>query len=308
MAVVWSLAFAWAARVQLPAWVPALLALVAWAVYIGDRLLDARAGLRTGQTARLRDRHHFHHRHRRVLAPLAVISACAAAWIVFSLMPPGARERNSVLAAAAVAYFSGVHSSRRLPRLVPPLLVPLLPPLLSKEFLAGLLFTAGCVLPALSRAAAGPGSTLWPLWTAAVYFAALAWLNCHAIERWESEATPPALEKRRVRSDFPEKHSSGANPPIDSAGFCVRAKALTYQSWPTAQTSFPFALLLAFAGVLLAPVLRSNQPRTAALVGAAAASALLLALLDRLRSRLTPLALRVAADLVLLTPLALYFR
>jgi hypothetical protein len=38
------------------------------------------------------------------------------------------------------------------------------------------------------------------------------------------------------------------------------------------------------------------------LVAAGAASALLLALLDRLRRRLTPLALRAAADLVLLTP------
>jgi hypothetical protein len=34
---------------------------------------------------------------------------------------------------------------------------------------------------------------------------------------------------------------------------------------------------------------------------------LLLALLDRTRERMTPLALRAAADLVLLTPLALLF-
>lgn len=42
VAVVWSLGFAWAAGVRLPVWIPILLALVAWAVYIGDRLLDAR--------------------------------------------------------------------------------------------------------------------------------------------------------------------------------------------------------------------------------------------------------------------------
>jgi hypothetical protein len=47
------------------------------------------------------------------------------------------------------------------------------------------------------------------------------------------------------------------------------------------------------------------QPRAAALLGTAAASALLLALLDRLRPRLTPLTQRALADLVLLTPLAL---
>ena len=38
---------------------------------------------------------------------------------------------------------------------------------------------------------------------------------------------------------------------------------------------------------------------------AGVASSLLLALLDRVRNRLTPLALRCAADLVLLTPLIL---
>jgi hypothetical protein len=50
------------------------------------------------------------------------------------------------------------------------------------------------------------------------------------------------------------------------------------------------------------------RPRPAALTAAAAASALLLALLDRIRGRLTPLALRAAADLVLLTPLVLLLR
>jgi hypothetical protein len=45
--------------------------------------------------------------------------------------------------------------------------------------------------------------------------------------------------------------------------------------------------------------------RAAELAMAAALSSLLLAALDGLRSRLSPLALRAAADLVLLTPLAL---
>jgi len=43
-------------------------------------------------------------------------------------------------------------------------------------------------------------------------------------------------------------------------------------------------------------------------VFAAAVSSLLLSLLDLVRARLTPLALRAAADLVLLTPLALILR
>jgi hypothetical protein len=49
--VAWSLNFAWAAGVNLPKWVPVLLALGTWAVYVGDRLLDARAAFRSGNLA-----------------------------------------------------------------------------------------------------------------------------------------------------------------------------------------------------------------------------------------------------------------
>ena len=251
VAVVWSLGFAWAAGIRLPLWVPVLLALVAWAVYVGDRLLDARAGLRSAAPHRLRERHLFHWRHRRTLVPLAAASACAAAWIVLALMPAGVRERDSLLAAAALAYFTRVHSSRSRPLFRSPLL--------TKELLVGLLFTAGCILPAWYRTHAA-----WPLAAPAVYFALLAWLNCHSIDRWESRA-------RR-------KH--------------------------TAQILAP-APLLALAGLLLFTCLLAVQPRSAALVAAGAASALLLALLDRQRNRLTPVALRAAADLALLTPLLL---
>ncbi|HEV2485202.1 MAG TPA: hypothetical protein VGT08_06695 [Terracidiphilus sp.] len=253
VALVWSLAFAWVARVRLPLWVPALLALAVWAVYVADRLLDARAGLRA--TNCLRDRHLFHWRHRRVLLPLAIAAASAAAWIIFNLMPLGARERNSLLAAASLVYFTRVHTGRKVS--------PLLSPILSKELLVGLLFTAGCALPAWSRAALPHHALLWPPLIPAVFFALLAWLNCHAIDRWEASPDPTS------------------QLPI-----------------------FSQASLIALAGLLLAAIL-SVQPRTTALLIAGAAAALLIALLDSLRSRLTPIALRTAADLVLLTPLLL---
>jgi hypothetical protein len=174
-------------------------------------------------------------------------------------MPLGVRARNSVLAAAAMLYFTRVHSNRR-----PPLLSEILSPRLPKELLVGLLFTAACVLPVFSRAAELPGTGLWPLVIAAVFFALLAWLNCRAIDRWESRETP----HRSLRVFGP-------------------------------------ACLLAIAGLALAIFLAGLQTRPAALVAAGAASAFWLALLDRLRPRLTPLALRVAADLVLLCPILL---
>lgn len=258
VAAVWSLGFAWAAGVRLPAWVPILLALAAWAVYIGDRLLDAR----TANPGTLRDRHRFHFRHRRLLIPIAIAAACAAAWIVLTLMPTAARERNSPLALAALAYLARVHSPRSLTAPLTPLSL-----LLKKEMLVGLLFTAACALPAISRAAALPNQPLWPLFVAAIVFALLAWLNCHAIDRWEV---------REHEFDMP-------------------------------RILLP-ACLLAFAGLLLAAILSSTQPRPAAMIVTASVSALLLALLDRLRGRLTPLALRACADLVLLAPLSLLLK
>ena len=172
VALVWSLSFAWAAHVLLPLWVPALLVLAVWAVYVADRLLDARNALRCGNLQSLRERHHFHWRHRRSFLPLAVLAAMAAAFLVFDLMPTGARERNSVLAAASLAYFTRVHAARGFR------------PPFPKELLVGLLFTAGCVIPTWSRSAIPAPALLVP----AVFYAILAWLNCDAIDRWEAGA------------------------------------------------------------------------------------------------------------------------
>ncbi len=264
VAVVWSLAFAWAAGVRLPVWIPVLLALAAWVVYVFDRLLDARGALRTRNLKELRERHLFHHRHRRLLVPLAAAAACAAGCIVFTLLPVPARERDSVLGAAALAYFTGVHFSRGPSfRCFAGRRLFAVSPVFKKEFLVGLLFTSACVLPAFSRASGQGKLAVWPLSAAAGFFALLAWLNCHAIDRWESEA---------------------------SAG---KSRILT------------LACILAISGLLVACIL---PPRPAALVATGASSALLLALLDRFRGWLTPLALRAAADLVLLTPLALLAR
>ncbi len=278
VAVVWSLAFAWAGRVRLPLWVPVLLALATWSVYVCDRLLDALAGLRAPAPHTLRERHRFHWRYRRALLPMAIAAACAAAGIILAFMPPLARARDSVLAAAALAYFSSVHSGRsawqfRLPW---PRSFP------GKEFLVGVLFTAGCVLPAWHRphAVAAPGSTIWVFWIPAVAFAALAWLNCSCIARWES-------------TDELWPAQSG------------NAKDFLGVGHPHPPATFYAGVLLACGGFLFAAVGALANPRPAALLAAGAASALLLALLDRRRAHMTPLALRAAADLVLLTPLAL---
>jgi hypothetical protein len=262
VAVVWALGFAWAAGIRLPVWVSAILALVTWTIYVADRVLDARFSMRAGEPDRLRLRHHFHWRYRRILIPLAVSAACAAAGIVLVLMPPAALERNSLLAVAAVAYFTRVHSRASQSPVRPSSLSPFLSLFFSKELLVALLFTTACVLPAWSRT--NDRTALCSLLVLAVFFALLAWLNCHAIDRWESSLTPS--RKGQI---------------------------------------LPLASLLALLGLLLTTTLSLTLPGAAALVAAGAASAQLLALLDLLRNRLSPLALRAAADLVLLTPVLL---
>lgn len=259
VAVVWALAFAWAARVSLPWWIPVLLALAAWAVYVADRLLDARRAMRSGRTRGLRERHFFHWRHRRILAPMAAAAAAAAGGIAIGFMPAPARERGTVLAAAALGYFSCVHFAgmsatrygRRLGFRIP------------KELLVGVLFTAASVLPAWNRVS----EQSWEFAAAAAYFAALAWLNCHAIDRWE---------------DLPCESFSN--------GIAVATSAL------------------GLAGMLAAIGAGLGHSRWGALLAPGAAAALLLGLLDRVRGRLSPLALRAAADLALLTPLVLLLR
>lgn len=255
VALVWSYGFAWAAHISVPAWAPVALALIAWAVYIADRLLDARAGMQSPPLHVLRERHYFHWRYWRFLAPGGVLAALAAAAMVLTRLPAAARVPDTALATATLAYFSGIHSRRR----ISPALQALLLPLSSRAFLIGILFTAGCLLPLVSQV---PGlAIVRVLAIPASFFAVLAWLNCCAIAQWES-SDPIRLSKGMVRK----------------------------------------AGLLAATGALLALFEAITEPRSALLIAAGTTSALLLALLDRVRHRLTPLAVRAAADLVLLTP------
>ena len=283
VAVVWSLAFAWAVRIRLGDRVLMVLALAAWCAYVCDRLLDARTSLHssTGSIqSGLRERHFFHWRHRGLLAPLAVAAACAAGVMAATLLPPIVRERGVVLAAAALVYFSGVHATPRVQRGRHSLPSPL-----SKELLVAMVFTAGCILPAWTRPhtlGSLEHSSLW-FWIPAIYFAGLAWLNCSLIARWETNG-----EDSEERGDQVKRRFFGS---------------LVGQG-----TNLFAALLIAFAGLMLAVIADGSQPRSAELLTACAASAFLLALLDRMRTRLTPLALRAAADLVLLTPLVLFLR
>lgn len=245
----WCLALAWTDHVRLPLWIPILLPLAVWSIYVVDRLLDAHTALRSISLKQLRERHLFHWRHRRILVPLASASALAAAWIIFHLMPRNVRMHDSVLAAASLVYFTRVHTGRRIL------------PLLSKEFLVGVLFTLGCALPAWSRIVPSQTASWLPLLVSTLFFVLLAWLNCFAIDRWESQG------------------ETSARTPVSTLALGVTGAAL-----------------------ICSLFLSASSPRSALLLACGAIAALLLALLDQIRSRLSPVILRAAADLVLLMP------
>jgi hypothetical protein len=185
VAVTWAWAFAWAAHVSLPAWITAALGLIVWTIYIGDRLLDARAGLRTPPAHELRERHYFHWRHRRVLLPLAGLACAGAAALVISRLPTRSLRPDSIVAAATLLWLTSVHAQRR------PAVTPASAARRERlaEMVVGAIFAAGCALPVSSQLGAAHSVAQFlrlPLAGIAVY-AALAWLNLHAIAVWESQ-------------------------------------------------------------------------------------------------------------------------
>jgi hypothetical protein len=249
VALTWSLAFAWTFCVHLPWWVLVVLPAVVWPVYIADRLLDARAGPLSSQHQKLCERHFFHQRYRYIFLPAALAAALVAAWIIFNLMPRASCEHDSLLAAASLLYFTQVHTRYRI--------LPQLP----KELLVGILFTLGCVLPTWTRVQFSHDLPWWPLLITAILFALLAWLNCYAIDRWESHDVPKAR-------------------------------------FPVTSQAMSLAVVSSLCSALLSP----SNLRSSSLLVCAATSALLFAVLDRFRNRLTPVTLRTAADLALLPP------
>jgi len=141
---------------------------------------------------------------------------------------------------------------------------------LPKEIAVGLFFAAATFIPTVAREpfARAPVMSL-ALLPGAVLFAALCSLNCLFIYAWEHEG----------RTTTPQPH-------------------------PTTRLALRHLTALASSIALAAAALAAFD--TAAPIAAACAlSAALLLVLDRNRRRLSTLTLRAAADLTLLTPLAL---
>ena len=272
VATLWAFAFARAFRLTLSPYALPLLFAGTWLLYLSDRILD---GLRHNP-ARLRERHFFYMRHRLAIAAVAIPVGAFLAWLIFFHMLPAARRADVLIFTIVSAYFALVHlRGHEIERWFP------------KELIVAVVFASATAVPALVRIA--PSATPDPsqdkliLLLMSALFAALCWLNCVAIEKWEQ----PPRHSRQLHVIPP------SSIPAD--------RTTQWGQLHLRRLSFSLALAAALAAALLLPY----NPAAAALCVAAAAAALLLLALDR--SRLSSFHLRIAADAALLTPLLVLF-
>jgi hypothetical protein len=178
VAALWSWFFARTMHLRQPLLSALLLALGTWLLYVADRILD---GLQQGE--RLRERHHFHARHRTAFLSAACFLAALLAWSVLTHMRPEEFRDDSWIGMFALLYLFAVHLKRgstspnagRIP----------------KELVVAILFAAATAVPAWSRLAGnGPGKE--QLAPAVVFFAVLCWINCVGIEKWEAGGSSTA--------------------------------------------------------------------------------------------------------------------
>jgi hypothetical protein len=237
VALVWQRLFARCFRAPIATSTALLLVASVWLIYAADRALDAWHGDAGAP------RHRFYKAHWRLFLPLWMIVFAVSVWMALTQLPAVLLWRGLTLLSAVVVYFIGVHAGNwSLQALWP------------KEASVGLLFALGASLVAWTNI-----RTPFDAAGIALFFV-LCWINCAAIQKWESGDT--ACMKQMWRID----------------GMAMIAAAL--------------------AGLLLLV----HQP---ALGAAEMASALALVLLDRFWRRFSLDALRVLADVALLSPLLL---
>ena len=168
VAALWSWFFVRAMHLHLSLIQVLLLPLGTWLLYVADRLLD---GFRQEQGEMLRERHHFHARHRIAFLSAASLLAVLLSWFVLTRMRPEALRDDSWIGMFALLYLFAVHrlAARRLP----------------KELAVAVLFAAATAVPAWSRLSAGNRLEKEQLAPAIIFFALLCWINCVGIEKWE---------------------------------------------------------------------------------------------------------------------------
>jgi hypothetical protein len=177
VAALWSWFFVRAMHLRLSLIQALLLPLGTWLLYVADRILD---GLRHPHGDRLRERHHFHARHRTAFLGAASFLAVLWIWFIVTRMRPEAFRADSWIGLFALLYLLAVHCRT---------------PGLPKELAVGILFAAATAVPAWSRLNGGSSLGKEQLAPAILFFALLCWINCVGIDKWEGGNHPHALTR-----------------------------------------------------------------------------------------------------------------
>lgn len=275
VAALWAWSFAYAFRLRLSLYSLLLLFVGTWLIYIADRILD---GFHQ-DSVRLRERHFFYVRHRTVVIAVAIPVVFCLGWLILFHMLQDARRADVLIFVIASAYFVLVHlRGQAIERWFP------------KELIVALVFAAATAVPALSRlsldSTQNPAQDKAFLVLMSTLFAALCWLNCIAIEKWEQSVG---------------KAFGGAFNPRRSPGPHAQLSDRTAR-WGQRHLR-SFSVTLATVSVLTAALSLHSNPSVAELCFASAVAAALFIPLDH--SSLSAFHLRIAADAALLTPLLL---
>lgn len=158
LAVLWLNLFAVSAQIAVTPTATLTLALVVWAIYIADRLLDS---LRHDESSAAR--HQFCRQHRAAFAVTLALLLAAIGWLLDDLEAHTLRA-GLVMIAVVAAYFAAVHFWRWA--------------LLPKEIVVALLFAAGASLPLWADSESHNVRLMFFV----VLFAALCWMNAALIE------------------------------------------------------------------------------------------------------------------------------
>ena len=267
IAVLWTLLLAQCTGVSLPWRLPAALFLAVWILYAGDRLLDTRSDSLAGSERELLERHLFHARYRNAF--LTGIVSCGALLFLLLLQSKDLIALYAAPGALLVGWLALVHGRQE-----PAVGRKPLP----KELAVAVFFPAAVFGPSFFPIHAGPAPTglRWELVPFAVLFAAVCGLNCFFLYAWEH--------------GHREAHRAHAS---------TRWGIQNLE--PLAFGTLAAALLASLALVLPVASIRSSAALSRFGLACALATVLLL-LLHRHQHRLQPLAVRVAADAALLTP------
>jgi hypothetical protein len=257
VAICWQWIFAYSFHIAIPAGNRAALFLSGGLIYLADRIGDA-ISLRPSQPKSIRQQFCLAHRKLwlgSILCVGVVDAIVILKWVDYETIRAGA-----FLGAITLVYVMLNHTHSELWKIVP-----------LKEFSIGSLFAAGTLLGVTPYI--GAQRTIMML--AAIFFAALCFLNCVSIAMWERDLDR-TQGKHSLATLWPDANIPRALLPVLLAG-CALLLVFDVQIWPV-------ALSLGTSGLLLGaiPHMAVSRDERTALADLVLLAPLVLLLLGRI--------------------------